>query len=158
MRIGRRAVVNYVVATVVAGLAAVMILPPSSAFAASKVASKDGFDNSGLCDAIVAVSDETTSGSVEVFGGFSCPTGYGLWNQPVGSTIRVKIFRNGKEIIQSKKAVPTCTYIGAVRVTCSSDSHQVKYPDYPGKDSFRGEMEIVSVGGTVTLKTSTIKT
>jgi hypothetical protein len=157
MKRGRRTLVRSAIAALLAGLAALVTLLPGSAHAASEFANKDGWDKSGKCDAIVGVSDETTNGTVEVYGGFSCPTGTGLWNQPEKATIRVRIFQNGKEIIQSKKTLKDCQHLKA-KVTCSSDHHEITYPDYAGTDKFHGQMEIVSFGGTVTLTTPTIKT
>lgn len=129
---------------------------PGPAFAASKFASKDNFDRSRKCDAILGVSDETTSGKVEAYGGFSCPTGSGLPNTPEKTTIRVRLFMNGQEIVQSKKTSATCNTGSSFPVTCSTDSHQVTYPDYSSTDTFYAKMEIDSFGGNVTLTTGTI--
>jgi hypothetical protein len=131
---------------------------PGTAQAASKFANKAGFDHSKRCDAIVGVSDETSSGKVEVFGGFSCPTGSGLFNQPEPTTIRVKIFRGNQEVIQSKKNVASCKQVGGKWFTCSSDSHQVTYPDATSSNTFYGQMEITSFSGSVTLTTGKITT
>ncbi|WP_189082853.1 hypothetical protein, partial [Mangrovihabitans endophyticus] len=129
----------------------------SPASAASAFDSRDNWDRSGECDAILGVSDETSDGEVEVFGGFSCPDPPGgLWNSPEPTTIRVRLFRNGSEIIQSKKSEKTCKNVGGVAMTCRTDSHSVSYPDYSSSDSFYGKMEIVSFGGTVTLTTGSI--
>jgi hypothetical protein len=138
-----------------AGLALVAVVP-GQAMAASKFANKDGFDSSKRCDAILGVSDETTSGKVEVFGGFSCPTGYGLANQPEKATIRVRLFENGQEVVQSKRTLKDCSK-ASIKKTCSSESHQVTWPDDAKKsEKYYGVMEIVSFSGTVTLKTATI--
>ncbi|MCM4083645.1 hypothetical protein [Paractinoplanes hotanensis] len=141
--------------SIIAG-AAVIVSVPEAAAAASRLASEDGFDRTGACDAIVGVSDETSSGNIEVYGGFSCPTDSGLWNTPEPTTIRVRLFRNGNEIIQSKKNSATCFTGAGVEWTCSTDSHSVTYPDYSGNDSFYGRIEIVSFSGNSTLTTGSI--
>jgi len=152
----RRRLVRWGLAAVVAGTVLATAVP-GSALAASKFASKDSFDTSKTCDAIVGVSDETTSGKIEVFGGFSCPTGFGLANQPEVATIRVRLFENGQEVVQSKRNMPTCSTVNGIKKTCSSESHQVTWPDDPNKsESYYGKIEIVSFTGTVTLTTGTI--
>jgi hypothetical protein len=150
------------IGTALAGLvtsAVLAMITPGAAYAASQFASKNNFDNtSRTCDAIVGVSDETTSGSVEVYGGFSCQTGTGLWNQPEAATIRVRLFMNGQEVIQSKKTLATCIKVSGLKVTCSTDSHQVTYPDNSGNQQFYGKIEIVSFSGNATLTTPSITT
>ncbi|XVU24082.1 hypothetical protein ACQPZJ_43735 [Actinoplanes sp. CA-054009] len=147
--------VRHALAISAAGVVAAVAMP-GQALAASQFASKNGFDTSKKCDAIVGVSDETTSGKIEVYGGFSCPTGYGLANQPEKATIRVRLFQNGQEVVQSKRSMPDCSGTTSIRKTCSSESHQVTYPDNSGTQTFYGKIEIVSFSGTVTLTTPTI--
>lgn len=136
------------------GAAAAVGLTSSPAFAASSTAGKNGFDRSGKCDANVAVSDVTSYGKVEVFGGFVCPTGSGLFNEPTGATIRVRMYKNGVEILQSLKNVPT----GNKPFTISSDFHAITYPDYSSTDRFKGVIEISSLSGSVKLTTGEITT
>jgi hypothetical protein len=143
--------------TVAAGLILATSVP-GAAHAASKFANKDGFDRSGGCDAILGVSDETTPGKVEVFGGFSCPTDSGLWNMPEVTTIRLRIFQDGQEVIQSKKALKSCKTVKGTKWTCATDSFELTFPDYSSSDSFYGKMEISSFGGSVTLTTGAITT
>jgi hypothetical protein len=71
------------------------------------------------------------------------------------ATIRVRIFENGQEVIQSKRTLPDCSH-ASIHKTCSSESYQVTFPDYSSSDKFYGKMEIVSFSGTVTLTTPTI--
>ncbi len=149
---------RYAVATTVSAGIVLATSLPGTAHAASQFADKDGFDRSRRCDAIVGVSDETTSGKVEVFGGFSCPSDQRLWNMPEATTIRVRIFMNGQEVIQSKKTLKTCKTVNGLKLTCQSDSHQVSFPDDSSNDRFYGRMEITSFSGTVTLTTGTITT
>jgi hypothetical protein len=125
----------------------------SRALAASSSAGRNNFQ--GQCDAQVHVSDATSYGDVEVFGGFSCPTGTGLWNHGVQTTIKVIIIRNGVEIKNSTFTCPTCIQ---KFWTCSTESWQTVYPDYSSTDRFRGKMIITSLGGSVTLTTGEIST
>lgn len=134
------------------GVAVVLTVAVSPAQAASASAGKDNF--AGACDAQVHVSDATTFGRVEGFGGFSCPTGVGLLNEPSQATITIMIFRNGVEVIRSHYDIPTC-----IRpTTCSTDSHSVTYPDYASTDRFKSRMQITSLSGSVTLTTAEIST
>lgn len=126
------------------------------ASAAESSAGQNGFDRTGTCDSIVGISDSTTSGKIEVFGGFSCPTSGGLLNTPTVTTIRVRLFRNGTEIIQSKKNSATCFAKSGANWTCSTDSHSVTYPDASSSDKFYGRLEIVSFSGNSTVTTGTI--
>ena len=125
---------------------------PSPAYAASSSASRDNFAQH--CDAQVHVSDRTAAGKVETFGGFSCPTGTGLFNEPEQATIVVMIIRNGTEVIRSYKGLATCYK----PFTCSTESHSVTYPDYSTNDRFRGRIQITSFSGSVTLTTGEITT
>jgi hypothetical protein len=125
----------------------------SPALAASSSASRNNFQYD--CDAQVHVSDATSYGDVEVFGGFSCPSGTGLWNHGEPTTIKVIIIRNGVEIQNSTRTCPTCIQ---KFYTCSTESWQTKYPDYSSTDRFRGKMIITSLGGSVTLTTGEIRT
>jgi hypothetical protein len=120
---------------------------------ASASAGRNNFQRE--CDAQVHVSDTTSSGNVEVFGGFACPTGTGLWNHSVPSTIKVIIIRNGVEIKNSTFTCPSCI---EKFWTCSTESWQVTYPDYASTDRFKGKMVITSLGGSVTLTTGEIRT
>jgi hypothetical protein len=136
-----------------AGMAIALVSPAGPAYAASASAGKNNFQRE--CDAQVHVSDATSSGNVEVFGGFACPTGTGLWNNGVASTIKVIIIRNGVEIKNSTFTCPSCI---EKFWTCSSESWQVTYPDYASTDRFKGKMVITSLGGSVTLTTGEIRT
>jgi hypothetical protein len=129
-----------------------LVFAASPAHALSAAASKDNFQ--GGCDALVIVSDTTSSGNVEAFGGFSCPAGEGLWNHGVPATIKMILIQNGTEVINSVRTLPTCWEFW----TCRSESWQVKLPDYAGTDRFRGKMVITSLGGSVTLTTGEIRT
>lgn len=151
----KRSLTRYAVAVLTAGLA-LAVSVPGQAMAASKFANKDKFDTAKLCDAVVGVSDETTTGKIEVFGGFSCKTGFGLANFPEKTTIRVRLFKNGQELLQSKKAVKNCFRFDGVAHSCSSESHQVAFPDDSTSDRYWGKMEIVSFTGRVTLTTKAI--
>jgi hypothetical protein len=157
MKAQKRAWVQSAFAVGLVGAVLSAVALPGSAFAATESSTKNNWDRSRGCDAVVSVSDVTTSGKVEVYGGFACPSNSGLWNQPEGATIRVKLFVNDQEILQSKKALKTCKTVSGIKWTCHSDSHQVAITDDSGTDRFRGEMQIVSFSGTVTLATPTIR-
>src|SRR5690348_7639118 len=83
--IGKGAVVA---AAAVAGVA----LAAAPAHAADTGAYKDNFNNRG-CDALVYVSDTTSSGKVEAFGGFNCPQ-----NVKIIGTAVVTLIRDSKEV------------------------------------------------------------
>jgi hypothetical protein len=152
--IKRNRLVRRAVAVSALGIALATVVP-GQALAASKFANKNNFDTPRKCDAVVGVSDETSSGKIEVFGGFSCPTGLGLANMPEKATIRVRLFEDGQEVVQSKRTMPDCNS-GRLRITCSSESHQVTWPDARASAKYYGKMEIVSFSGKVTLTTPTI--
>ncbi|MEU8409350.1 hypothetical protein AB0C19_24405 [Micromonospora sp. NPDC048842] len=139
------------VAGIVSATAAVGLIS-TPAYAASSVAGKDGWDKSRNCDANVVVSDATSSGKIEVYGGFVCPTGTGIINEPQVATIRIIMFRNGDQILQSKKNVT----MGKKPFSIASDSHAITYPDYSSSDNFYGVMEITSLSGYVRLTTGII--
>lgn len=131
----------------------VVLLTATPALAASAAASRDNFDRSGQCDAVVIVSTNTSFGNVEVFGGFACPTGSGLFNKPLATTIKVMIIRNGAEVIRNTRPLPTCND----PLTCSSDSNSVTLPNEDGDQSYSGRMEITSPSGHVDLTTDVIR-
>ncbi|MER7894565.1 hypothetical protein ABTX15_32850 [Micromonospora sp. NPDC094482] len=143
---------NFTAAAAAITLGLLSFANPASA--ASSVASKKDFDQSRRCDANVTVSDVTTYGKVEVYGGFVCPTGSGLFNEPVRATITIQIYRNGVSILRSQKELA----FGTRPLTLSSDFYAITYPDYSSSDRFKGWMQISSLSGSVTLTTGEITT
>ncbi|KIR63360.1 hypothetical protein TK50_21240 [Micromonospora haikouensis] len=102
----------------------------------------------------MVISDVTTSGKVEAYGGFVCPTGSGLFNEPVRATITLQIYRNGVSILRSQKELT----FGTRPYTLASDSYSITYPDYSSSDRFKAWMQISSLSGSVTLTTAEITT
>lgn len=115
---------------------------PSAAHAASSSAGRDNFYHT--CDAQVHVSDGTTAGKVEVFGGWGCRT-----DQVFVGTLVCIIYVNGAEKLRTSVDL----------VVASTKDCSVSYPDYSSSDSFLGKLIVKGAGGVnFTLTTGSIRT
>ncbi|WP_148427326.1 hypothetical protein [Micromonospora sp. AP08] len=115
---------------------------PSSAQAASASTGRDNFY--GTCDAQVHVSDTTTAGRVEVFGGWGCQV-----DKYFTGTLVCVLYLNGAE----KARVATDLK------TSSTEFCAVTYPDYSSTDTFYGKLIVKGAGSTnFTLTTGSIRT
>jgi hypothetical protein len=133
---------RYVVAAAVAATLATVGFTPSSAHAASKSVGRNNFY--GTCDAQAHVSDDTTPGKVEVFGGWGCQVG-----KYFSGTLVCIIYVNGVEKMRTSTDITTAT----------TKDCAVTYLDNRSSDSYYGKMIVKGVGGTnFTLKTGAIKT
>ncbi|SHN47205.1 hypothetical protein [Cryptosporangium aurantiacum] len=119
-----------------------LVLTGSGANAASSSVGKNNFY--GTCDAQAHVSDATTSGKVEVFGGWGCQV-----NKYFTGTLVCAIWVNGSEKFRTTKDI----------LLASSRDCAVTYPDYSSSDSYVGKVIIKGQGGTnFTLTTGAIRT
>lgn len=117
-------------------------LTPSLAYAASKSAGRNNFWST--CDAQVHVSDETTSGKVEVFGGWGCTV-----TKAFTGTLVCIIYVNGREKMRTSVDL----------VTASTKDCAVTYADHSSSDSYYGKLIVKGAGGTnFSLSTGSIKT
>ncbi|MFF0776525.1 hypothetical protein ACFYUK_47115 [Nonomuraea wenchangensis] len=125
---------------------AMMLFSATPASAASSTAGRENFYRN--CDAVLAVSDQTTPGSVEVYGGWGCDaTSYFYPGQ-----IILSLYLNGVEVMHSEKKTPDLS-------RPQSFSHAVTHPDYSTTDYFYGKMTIKGAGGVnFTLTTGKIRT
>lgn len=132
--------------TAVLGSAAVigMLVAATPAHAADTGAYRDNFNGRG-CDAQVYVSDTTTSGKVEAFGGFACPSRVKL----IGH-INVFLFKNGKQVCKNGHGY-----------NLESTAHaQCAVTDSSGSQKWKARIQLVTPdsSGGVSLTTGEIST
>ncbi len=133
-------------AGVVGALAAALVAAAAGpAAAASSSAGRDNFWRN--CDASVTVSDATSPGDVEVYGGWACATGTHF--QP--SSITMILYYQGREVKRSKKSSPSLESV-------SNLAHWIAYPDWSSRDAYHGAMLVEGPGVKFTLTTRTIRT
>jgi hypothetical protein len=129
-------------ATVLVAAAACVLSQAAPALADSSSGTKENFYKT--CDALVIVSTYTSPCNVEVYGGWSCPTGQ-LWN----GHIILTILQNGVEVKRSQKSLMCCP-------PSSTRDHSVTYPNWNGIDQFQGKMQLSGPGANVTIWTGSI--
>jgi hypothetical protein len=132
--------------TAVIGCASIVgiLATATPALAADKGAYRDNFNGRG-CDAQVYVSDTTTSGKVEAFGGFSCPSSVQL----IGNVTAI-LYRNGKEVCSKGR-----------HFSLASTSHaECAVTDSSGSQKWKAKLRVATPGtsGSVTITTGEITT
>ena len=134
------------IATALFGCAAAVgvIATATPAYALDAGAYRDNF-NGRSCDALVYVSDTTSSGKVEAFGGFSCPS-----NVKLIGHLTVVLYRNGTQVCSSGHGYNLVT----------TDSEQCAITDNSGNQRWKARLRITTpdTTGGVNIVTGEIST